>query len=265
MIMTYEIGLGKIYTESEIAKARESPSFPREYMGQFIGFAGNVFSEQSIQNAINNEMKMREQMHPSVREEQFITPSYSKSMGVDPAFGGGSKFGVTVVEHQPAQNGLDQMLRVVHAEEYDRPDFDDMINEIVRMKREWKIDNIFVDSSSPQVIRAIKSAIGERPDFDSQIDKLKLVHKHIRNEPLKYLPKWMSVIPVSFSSEGRTMLTRAKIMLDRRWLAIHPTLYNKLIISLRTAVATDDLLSKSETSHDDLLDSFRLALLKWDV
>jgi hypothetical protein len=44
-------------------------------------------------------------------------------------------------------------------------------------------------------------------------------------------------------------------------VAIHPR-YNKLIISLRTAVENGEgSLDKEATSHDDLFDSFRLSLM----
>src|SRR5215203_7414565 len=43
IFLPYHIGLGKIYTEKEIAKAQGSPSFEREYNLQYIGEQGNVF------------------------------------------------------------------------------------------------------------------------------------------------------------------------------------------------------------------------------
>jgi hypothetical protein len=42
-------------------------------------------------------------------------------------------------------------------------------------------------------------------------------------------------------------------------IAIHPS-FEKLLTSLRTAVANEYKLSKEETSFNDILDAFRLAL-----
>ena len=42
-------------------------------------------------------------------------------------------------------------------------------------------------------------------------------------------------------------------------IAIHPS-FEKLITSLRTAVANEYKLDKEETSYDDILDAFRLSL-----
>jgi hypothetical protein len=45
-------------------------------------------------------------------------------------------------------------------------------------------------------------------------------------------------------------------------IAIHPT-FDKLLTSLRTAVANEYRLDKTETSYDDILDAFRLSLTSY--
>jgi hypothetical protein len=64
---------------------------------------------------------------------------------------------------------------------------------------------------------------------------------------------------MSFGSDGREMMVHAKACLDSGWLAVHPD-FSKLVIALRTAVATDGLLDKQSTAHSDILDAFRLSL-----
>ena len=49
LFLDYTFGVGKIYTEEEIAKAKKSPSFPREYQLQYQGLIGNGFSPASIE------------------------------------------------------------------------------------------------------------------------------------------------------------------------------------------------------------------------
>ena len=51
MFLDYTYGQDKIYTKEEIEKAKQSPSFPREYELQYQGLIGNVFSQLSIENA----------------------------------------------------------------------------------------------------------------------------------------------------------------------------------------------------------------------
>ena len=46
---------------------------------------------------------------------------------------------------------------------------------------------------------------------------------------------------------------------DGGYIAINPK-FDKLIISLRTAVENDGMLDKEATSYDDMFDAFRLAL-----
>jgi hypothetical protein len=267
LFMPYSIGVGKIYNEQEIQIARQSPLFEKEMNLAYIGMEGDVFTNASIQSAINNEMSLRAKWHPSVRDVDCFNPGYEKCMGIDAGFGS-SRFGICVVQYVPAHESGDAkkpLLQICFAEEYERPSFDDMINRIVNMKSEWNIKTIMIDSANPEVITAIKNGIGERSDFETQIAKLKTSFRHVREDPVKHMQRWMSVIPVSFSTEGRSMLGRAKIMLDREWLAIHPVHRHKLIIALRTAQSTDGLLDKTATAHDDLLDAFRLSLLRWTV
>jgi hypothetical protein len=56
MFLDYTYGLDKIYTPAEIEKAKQSPSFPREYELQYQGLIGNVFSQLSIENATKIRM-----------------------------------------------------------------------------------------------------------------------------------------------------------------------------------------------------------------
>jgi hypothetical protein len=76
IFLDYTYGLDKIYTRSEIEKAKQSPSFPREYELQYLGLIGNVFSQSSIDNAL----KIR--YNPN-----NINPSAKKSIALDPGFG----------------------------------------------------------------------------------------------------------------------------------------------------------------------------------
>ena len=50
--MDYTYGLDLIYSEEEIAKAKRSPSFVREYDLQYLGIVGNTFHTQDIYKAI---------------------------------------------------------------------------------------------------------------------------------------------------------------------------------------------------------------------
>ena len=61
------------------------------------------------------------------------------------------------------------------------------------------------------------------------------------------------------------MLPWTYTLMSKRFIKSHPSL-QKLIISLRTAIVIDDWkLDKQQTSHDDILDAFRLALCNYEL
>jgi hypothetical protein len=75
----------------------------------------------------------------------------------------------------------------------------------------------------------------------------------------------MFIVPVPFSVEGAKMLQHTKWLLEETeedgssLIAIHPS-FNKLLISLRTAVANEYKLDKESTVANDILDALRLSL-----
>lgn len=253
IFLPYHVGLGKIYTEEEIAKARESPQFPREYDLQYIGQEGNVFSHESIERAIQLGLDL-EKIPDYYASISGIRQDTHKSMGVDPGFGS-SKFGIVVTQLVPGNEhkGIEQCIQLLYAEEFERPSFSEMIDKILSIYRNFVVDKIYIDAANPEIIKAVKAAVGDRPDYERQISNLKTRHP-------KYLDlaTFMNVIPMSFSSDGREMLAHTKACLDKNWLAIHPN-FHKLIIALRTATAIDGLLDKQATAHNDVLDAFRLS------
>ena len=85
---------------------------------------------------------------------------------------------------------------------------------------------------------------GERPDYEN----VKKEHR-----------QFMIVQPVNFNQEHKEMLGHCKLLLERGYIAINPV-FDKLIISLRTAVAEENILDKESTSYADVFDAYRLAL-----
>jgi hypothetical protein len=242
MVLPYTVGVGKIYTKEEIQEARASPSFPREYECQYIGVQGNVFSPKSIETAIELGGKLE------AARKGGIPYDMQKSMGVDAGFGS-SKFGICVT----AIN-RHNIIETLYAEEFDKPNFQDMIDEIINIRRNFNVSKLYVDDANPEVIRALKFAYGEQQDWH----QVMLKHKHDWIH-------WMNIIPVSFRSEHKEMLAHLKRFLDSESFAVSPTKFNKLVIALRTSVATEGSLNKELTSHDDLIDALRLSMKCWSV
>jgi hypothetical protein len=144
IFLDYTYGLGKIYTNEEIDKAKLSPSFPREYELQYLGLIGNVFSQLSIENATKIEYN-----------PDNINPNAKKSIALDPGFGS-SNFAIVATQF------VDGKIQVIFAEEYERPNFQTMINRIWEIKQKCGyISNIYVDASSPEIVQALKREFNE--------------------------------------------------------------------------------------------------------
>ena len=128
--LDYLWGVDKIYADEEIATAKLSPSFPREYQLQYQGLIGNVFSTQSIENC----QKIR--YNPN-----NINPNAKKTIGVDAGFGS-SNFGIVVTQF------VDSKIQIIFAEEHERPNFKAMIDRIWEIKQKCGyISNIYSDAA----------------------------------------------------------------------------------------------------------------------
>ena len=69
----------------------------------------------------------------------------------------------------------------------------------------------------------------------------------------------MKVEPVNFNQEHKEMLGHCKLFVEKGYIAINPV-FDKLIISLRTAIAEENILDKESTAYPDIFDAYRLAL-----
>ena len=163
IFLDYTYGLNKIYTEEEIAKAKESPSFEREYNLKYLGLIGNVFHTKDTQIAIEKG----DNYNPpdGVDEVNYYT---QKSMGIDPGFGS-SAFGVVVTQKS------DNEIQVLEAEEYYRPDFNQMLSIVWDLLQKYgrTIGKIYVDGANPSFIRALNLQMGEDEDYDDIIKECK--------------------------------------------------------------------------------------------
>lgn len=71
-------------------------------------------------------------------------------------------------------------------------------------------------------------------------------------------PESHKVIPVNFATTHKQMLTHVHALLSKEYLCI-PEQHDKLILSLKSAVANEYSLDKEKSAYNDLLDAVRLA------
>ena len=171
-------------------------------------------------------------------------------MGIDPAYGS-SAFGIVVTQWE------DNHIQILHAEEYHRPDYNEMLSTVYGLMSKYDVDKVYIDGANPSFIKSLKLQIGEDPDYDKVIARY-------RSEKLG--DNWsqdMKIVPVNFNSEHKAMLGHCKMIFEADGggkIAINPDKFDKLITALRTAVDNDGSLEKDSTSYHDIFDAFRLAL-----
>jgi hypothetical protein len=244
IFLDYTYGIGKIYTAEEIEQAKQSPSFEREYNLKYLGKIGNVFHTKDIEAAIEKGGKYN---------PDNFTPYYSstsRSMGIDPAYGS-SAFGIVVTEW------ADGLVQILYAEEYHRPDYNEMLSTVYDLISKYQVDKVYIDGANPSFIKSLKLQIGEDADYDKVIARYRSEgwgDEAALND--------MKVVPVNFNKEHKAMLGHCKMILENEGgrIAINPDKFDKLITSLRTAVDNDGVLDKEATSYNDIFDAFRLAL-----
>lgn len=233
VVLGWQRGLGRIYTETDIAQAKRSPSFEREYNLQYLGSIGNVFDSHDIDLALAEDYDVVEYLDDLVNP-----PRIQAVMGCDPGWGS-SNFGIVVTHF------VDGRIRVAYADQHSRSDHNEMVSVVWDLIQRFNVTKVLVDASAPSFIRALKLQWGERADYEN-------VDKQQR--------EYMLVEPVSFGVEHKQLLYHAKFMIENRYVQISPRSFDKLVTSLRSAWAKDGVLDKDLTSFDDILDAFRLCL-----
>jgi hypothetical protein len=179
LFLDYTYGLDKIYSREEIEKAKQSPSFEREYNLKYLGRIGNVFHTRDIDTAVEKGRSY---------DPEVVNQYALKSMGLDPAWGS-SAFGVVVTQW------VDEHIQIVHAEEYQKPDYNQMLNVVSKLIKKFNINKIYIDGANPSFIRSLKSEMDERPDYEWLIERAKKMRRGVW--------EYMDVIPAHFSTEHK--------------------------------------------------------------
>ena len=164
----------------------------------------------------------------------------SSCIGIDPGFGS-SPFGICV------STFIDGKARILFADEFPRPDHEEMALQIWDLIQYHNCNKVYIDNSSPSMIKSLKIHWGERSDYEN-IDREQY--------------RFMKVEPISFGKEHKNMLAHAKMMIDKHYVAIHKD-FEKLIVSLKTAVEHNGSLDKEVTAYDNVFDAFRLCMLRY--
>jgi hypothetical protein len=88
-------------------------------------------------------------------------------------------------------------IQILHAEEYHRPDYNEMLSVVYRLISKYDVDKVYIDGANPSFIKSLKLQIGEDPDYDEVIARYK-------SEKLG--DNWsqdMRIVAVNFNSEHK--------------------------------------------------------------
>jgi len=211
-------------------KVRLGSQFAAYYEAEFSAATGSVFHIEDVNAA---------SAIPYDPNEALPYGGVS-CIGIDPGFGS-SPFGICV------STFIDGKARIRFADEFPRPMHDEMASMIWDLIQEHNCNKLYIDNASPSMIRSLKIHWGERADYEN-----------IPREQYRF----MKVEPVSFGKEHKNMLAHAKMMIDKHYVAIHQD-FQKLIVSLKTAVEVNGSLDKEVTAYDNVFDAFRLCMLRY--
>jgi hypothetical protein len=244
--LPYTVGLGTIYTKQQIQEQKKSPSFEQEYNLKFLGGIGNIFNQLDVDAAITKKYDISmKNAYGAIR-----------IMGIDPAWGS-SKFAVVITEW------LDNTFRVLYADSWSRPLFNDMINEVITLAQQYDCCKILTDGANPSVVKTLKKYYGSGEFIPYEaIKDPQIVENWAYNQSCIE----NKVVPINFRLKHIELIQRAHRVLSKRAVLINPR-FDKLITALRTATsrqsATGDTfdLDKNRTSESDILDSYMLSLM----
>lgn len=241
MFLPYTKGEGNIYSLEQLAEARRSPSFEREYNLKYGYGIGNVWLPEQIEACIKIEY-----------DPEDVNRRAIHSLGIDPAFGS-SKFAFVLSRLQ------DGKVQIVKAEEYEKADINDMLTKAIEFVTTYGIDKVYVDGSNPGFIRALKKLLSERGDYDEAITDAK-------RQKIDY-ERIMKVVPIYFRGnnigEKNSMITHAQQLVADGNVAIDKR-FSKLITQMRVATTNDKGAVEKELGNTlDLIDAFFLSIRRF--
>jgi hypothetical protein len=234
IVLSYEVGLDKIYDRQEIEKKRKEPEFPREYECLYLGRIGNVFTPQQVDNCVTAAEPL---------EDIPVSQYTLKCVGIDPGFSS-SKTAIVMTEHLKDED----KIIVRYCEEFDKGDPNAIADLLFDLHTKYLNTYFLIDGSNRAMVNLLKIKFNESLQW----------------EPGDVSPNSMKVLPVNFQTDHKQMLSHLHLMITNGYLAI-PSKYDKLIISLRTAYANELSLDKNQTSYNDLFDSLRLSLKGYNI
>ena len=110
-------------------------------------------------------------------------------MGIDVAWGNTSKFAIVITQYR------NRKVEVFYAESFAKPQMNEIINHVMKLKQRHHVTKIYVDGANPEVIRELKARIGEYHDYYGWLTEEQIWALRSSNS-------WQ-IIPVNFQKRNR--------------------------------------------------------------
>ena len=239
LFMNYEVGINKIFTKEDIEKAKQSPSFEREYNLRYAFDIGNVLTETMIQRCLDIKY-----------DPEYTVYECPKCISVDPAWGGSSKFAIIVSQF------MDGRIQILYAQEFDRPEPYEMEQLILDLAHKYSLfeDNkqngqIIVDGHNVSIIKSLKHRLNENTNYEDE-------------KPEDAI--WKRVRPINFSTMNIPMLTNMQQLISKGYVAIDER-FEELLDQLRLAQCDAAFRLIKKPLSLDLVDALRMNLLSYKL
>ena len=190
---------------------------------------GNVFTPQLIDIVVQNGEKYK---------DLPINQYALHSLGVDGGFGS-SNTALVLCELLKDEH----KIRVIYSREYEKGNPSFIADKVYELYQKYNNLWIWIDGCNRAFVNELKVRFGEDPNYE-KVEDVSMDSNR--------------VIPVNFNTDHKPMLSHLYNIVNKQYLAI-PELYDRLIISLRTATAKELTLDKDDSSYNDSFDALRLA------
>jgi hypothetical protein len=238
LFLNYEVGLNKIFSKEDIEKAKQSPSFEREFNLRYAYDIGNVLTYNALQKCLDIKY-----------DPDYVVYECPKCIGIDPSYGS-SKFAIVVSQF------MDGRIQVLYANEFDRPDPMEMERLAIDLTYQYGLfenntqnGQVIVDGANVNFIKYMKMMLNENTHYE---DEKEDDHKFKR------------VRPINFGTTHRKLLSNMIELVSKGYVAIDSR-FEDLLNQLRIAQMDANLSLIKKPLTLDLVDALRLSLYGFQI
>jgi hypothetical protein len=260
MVLTYEYGLEgpkPIYDLSEIERAKQLPDFQTQYECKYLGLTGNVLDSISIDRCILAGDTLAK---TAPLDDWSIQTKYVMSVDI----GWGSS--ATAIMVSRFVNGK---VQIIYSCEYSRPVFQDIIDEIWRLKNKCNgnLQNILMDASATELYTTLCNEFNQNPSqkyLREKQDWCKKVNSYLENH--------LFICPIPFNPQAKYMLNHTQRIMQETeddgtaMVGLHSS-FGDLITACRSAYMENEKLSKERGVFADSFDALlmNLSFYRWST